>query len=292
MAFVISILDADWNHPVIDPILSLDDALKLPNLVLCDVRYALDGSDGWQNYLKGHIPGARYVSMDSVLADKPGPIVGRHPLPSPEAFAKSLATLGISSQSSVVAYDAAGGRFAGRLVWMLRIIGQDAALLNGGLQAWTDQRPDTPLETTPATWSECQRDVIQWPANEIVTADQVAHELASGTLVVDARAPERYRGDVEPIDRKAGHIPGAKNLFLGGNYQDGGNYFKGSQELKNRFEQAGFDAQTICYCGSGVTACNNVLAAEAAGFPRPRVFVGSWSGWSSDDSRPVATGDA
>lgn len=277
---------------MIQPILSLSDALKLPGVILCDVRYALDGSDGWQNYLKGHIPGARYVSMDTVLADKPGPVVGRHPLPSPEAFAKSLASLGISNQASVVAYDAVGGRFAGRLVWMLRILGQNAALLDGGLNAWVDQRPNEPLETSPASWSECSREVVPWPVDQIVTADQVAEEIAKGTLVVDARAPERYRGDVEPIDKKAGHIPGAKNLFLGGNYQDGGNYFKSREQLSERFEQAGFDTNTICYCGSGVTACNNVLAAEAAGFPRPRVYVGSWSGWSSDETRPVAQGDA
>jgi thiosulfate/3-mercaptopyruvate sulfurtransferase len=278
------------EFPVIDPILSLSDALKLSGLILCDVRYALDGSDGWQNYLKGHIPGARYVSMDTVLADQPGPIVGRHPLPSPESFAKSLGSLGISHESTVVAYDAVGGRFAGRLVWMLRILGQNAALLDGGLQAWLDHRPSEPLETSPATWIECTRNSLPWPTDQIVTADQVAEELAKGTLVVDARAPERYRGDVEPIDKKAGHIPGAMNLFLGGNYQDGGNYFKNRQQLTERFHEAGFDSNTICYCGSGVTACNNVLAAEAAGLPRPRVYVGSWSGWSSDESRPVATG--
>lgn len=280
------------NTPLIDPIVSLSLARQLDNAIFCDVRYALDGSDGYQAYLKGHIPGARYVSMDKVLASTPGPIVGRHPLPTAEAFAQSLGELGISNEATVIAYDSVGGRFAGRLVWMLRIIGQSAALLNGGLQAWSDQQAETPLETAQAVWQPCSRQTIQWPADAIVTADQVAQAIAQGTLVVDARAPERYRGDVEPIDRKAGHIPGAKNLFLGGNYQDGGNYFKSTEELADRFRTAGFDENTICYCGSGVTACNNVLAAEAAGLPRPRVFVDSWSGWSSDDRRDVATGDA
>lgn len=277
---------------MIAPIVSLDFARsQYPAAIYCDVRYALDGSDGHKAYLQGHIPGARYVSMDHVLADKPGPIVGRHPLPSAEAFADSLGKLGIAHDATVIAYDSVGGRFAGRLVWMLRILGQSAALLDGGLQAWLDHQPSVPLEVTPASWEPCIRSVLPWPANAIVSADDVAQAIRDGGLVVDARAPERYRGDVEPIDRKAGHIPSAKNLFLGGNYQNGGNYFKDSSELTARFQQAGFDANTICYCGSGVTACNNVLAAEAAGLPRPRVFVGSWSGWSSDDSRPVATGD-
>jgi thiosulfate/3-mercaptopyruvate sulfurtransferase len=276
----------------IPPILSLKTVLaEFPSAIFCDVRYALDGSNGYQAFLQGHIPGARYVSMDQVLAAPPGPKVGRHPLPTAEAFAENLGRLGIDSQAVVVAYDAVGGRFAGRLVWMLRIIGQRAALLDGGLQAWLDQTPSMPLETEPPSWQACQRTAVPWPRDAIVSADDVAEAIAHGELVVDARAPERYRGDVEPIDRRAGHIPGAKNLFLGGNYETGGNYFKSSKTLAERFTEAGFDDQTICYCGSGVTACNNVLAAEAAGLPRPRVYVGSWSGWSSDDSRPVATGE-
>lgn len=273
------------------PIISLSRAQSdFPSAVYCDVRYALDQSDGYQAYLQGHIPGARYVSMDSVLAAAPGPILGRHPLPTPEAFAGALGQLGIAEDAQVIAYDAVGGRFAGRLVWMLRILGQPAALLDGGLQAWLDQSPAQPLETQPAHWQVCERPVRAWPQAQIVSADEVATAIARGGLVVDARAPERYRGDVEPLDKKAGHIPGAINLFLGDNYREGGSYFKSTQELAARFQQAGFSADTICYCGSGVTACNNVLAAEAAGLPRPRVYVGSWSGWSSDDSRPVATG--
>lgn len=275
----------------IPPIVSLENVqATFPDAIFCDVRYALDGSDGYQAYLTGHIPGARYVSMDQVLAATPGPKVGRHPLPSAEAFAENLARLGIDLQSVIVAYDSVGGRFAGRLVWMLRIIGQAAALLDGGLQAWLDQTPAVPLEKQPATWTTCQRETVPWPADAIASADEVSQSIAQGGLVVDARAPERYRGDLEPIDRKAGHIPGAKNLFLGGNYEGGGNYFKSLSELASRFTKAGFDGNTICYCGSGVTACNNALAAEAVGLPRPRVYVGSWSEWSSDDNRPVATG--
>jgi thiosulfate/3-mercaptopyruvate sulfurtransferase len=280
------------NMKLMPPIVSLTNALReYPTAIFCDVRYALDGSNGYEAYLRGHIPGSRYVSMDQVLASPPGPVVGRHPLPSPQDFAENLGKLGIENDSVVIAYDAVGGRFAGRLVWMLRIIGQSAALLDGGLQSWSDCMPEIPLETAPPKWRACERVMVPWPKDSIVTADQVQQAIAEGVLVVDARAPERYRGDVEPIDRKAGHIPGAKNLFLGGNYEAGGNYFKSTDELSRRFQEAGFDSDTICYCGSGVTACNNVLAAEAAGLPRPRVYVGSWSGWSSDDSRPVATGN-
>jgi thiosulfate/3-mercaptopyruvate sulfurtransferase len=276
---------------VMPPIVTLRTAQRdFPAAIYCDVRYSLDNTDGYQAYLQGHIPGARYVSMDRVLAATPGPIVGRHPLPTAEAFAQSLGQLGIPEDAPVIAYDAVGGRFAGRLVWMLRILGQPAGLLDGGLQAWIDQVPSQPLETQTAQWQECLRPARPWPEDQIVSADEVAAAIASGSLVADARAPERYRGEVEPIDKKAGHIPGAINLFLGGNYRDGGNYFKSSEELARRFKQSGFSAETICYCGSGVTACNNVLAAEAAGLPRPRVYVGSWSGWSSDEKRPVATG--
>jgi thiosulfate/3-mercaptopyruvate sulfurtransferase len=227
--------------------------------------------------------------MENVLAAAPGPGVGRHPLPSPESFAQSLGELGIDHNATVVAYDAMGGRFAGRLVWMLRILGQSAALLDGGLQAWRDQPTPPALETSLPTWSPVSRTALPWPADHIVDADAVQAHIDAGGLVVDARAPERYRGEVEPIDPKAGHIPGAMNLFLGDNYADKGNYFKPRAELLERFQQAGFNDQTICYCGSGVTACNNVLAAEAAGLPRPKVYVGSWSGWSSS-GRSVATG--
>lgn len=280
------------KNSLIPPIVTLNQVLESNwKTIWCDVRYSLDGSDGYQAYLRGHIPGARYVSMDMDLAAPAGPVVGRHPLPTPQVFAESLGKLGVSYDDVVIAYDAVGGRFAGRMVWMLRILGQQAALLDGGLQAWQDQVPDTKLETTQPTWREVQRQSVEWPSHEIVTADEVADHLASGGLVVDARAPERFRGDVEPLDPKAGHIPGARNLFLGDNYQDGSNYFKKTSDLALRFGRAGFDAQTICYCGSGVTACNNVLAAEMAGLPRPRVYVGSWSGWSSDPNRPVATGE-
>lgn len=276
---------------MLPPIVDLEFVSReLPDGIWCDVRYSLDGSEGYPDYLEAHIPGARFVSMDKDLAGAPGPIVGRHPLPSPEEFAGAMGRLGIGNTDTVIAYDSVGGRFAARLVWMLRIIGQSAALLDGGLQAWTDQRPDEPLESGLPTWDAVQREAIEWPEQQMATADQVAEVIGSGGLVIDSRAPERYRGDVEPIDPKAGHIPGAVNVFFGDNYVDGGNYFMSPDQLARRFKEIGLDEKTICYCGSGVTTCSNVLAAEAAGLPRPKVYVGSWSGWASQD-RPVAAGD-
>ena len=165
---------------MIPPIVRLSDAqVEYPQAVFCDVRYSLDGSDGYQAYLSGHIPGARYVSMDQHLAAPAGPVVGRHPLPTADQFARSLEVLGISLDSTVIAYDAVGGRFAGRMVWMLRILGQSAALLDGGLQAWLDEMPERPLQVDEPAGS-CEARHPPWPEHEIVTADQVASAIAAG----------------------------------------------------------------------------------------------------------------
>lgn len=274
---------------MIAPILPWNAVTKLPgNVVLCDVRYTLQKPDGYPDFLEGHIPGARYVSMDDVLAGTAGPGIGRHPLPSPEHFAHQIGQLGIGTEDIVVGYDQVGGRFAGRLVWMLRILGQSATLLDGGLQAWQDQHPDSNLEKGPANFTGVARPVLDWPQEAIVTADQVAEAIAAGVRVFDSRDPRRYAGEFEPMDPKAGHVPGALSLPFADNYQPESHYLRSTAELRQRMEKAQVDGQSIFYCGSGVTACNNVLAAEAAGLPRPRVYVGSWSGWSTED-RPVET---
>lgn len=274
---------------MIAPILPWKDIAELTgNVVYCDVRYTLQKPDGYPDFLEGHIPGARYVSMDDVLAGPAGPGVGRHPLPSPQAFAQQLGQLGIGTEDIVVGYDQAGGRFAGRLVWMLRILGQSATLLDGGLQSWLDQHSESELETGPAVFSAVPRPTIAWPAESLATADQVAEAISTGVRVFDSRDPRRYAGEFEPTDPKAGHVPGALSLPYADNYQTDSHYLRSAAELKQRMQQAQVDGQSIFYCGSGVTACNNVLVAEAAGFPRPRVYVGSWSGWSTEE-RPVET---
>ncbi|MCA9194639.1 MAG: sulfurtransferase [Planctomycetales bacterium] len=268
------------------PIVSVDWLVENRHCVsLCDVRYYLDGRSGIEAFQKARIPGARFIDMNRALAAPPAPIHGRHPLPTPTLFAEQLGLAGISDSDTVIAYDDVGGRFAARLVWMLRVIGQNAALLSGGLAAWPSQ-----LETgQPTCPTPVQRSVRPWPESELVSADQLVEAIENGTSVFDSRAAERYRGEIEPLDAQAGHIPGAKNLPMDGNY-DGHNFLPPDQ-LRARFEAAGVTEDSIFYCGSGVTACNNILAAEAAGYSRPRLYVGSWSGWSSDPTRPVATGD-
>lgn len=275
--------------PITSPIVSqawlrhaLDSPELAPGLVLCDVRAYLDGRSGREAFESGHLPGARFIDLDTTLAGPPAPIGGRHPLPEPSVFAAGLADAGITHETPVVAYDDAGGMIAGRLVWMLRILGQPAALLDGGIDGWegdlaTDEQPVTRAIQAPRPW----------PESAIVDADGVAEHIASGGLVVDSRAAARFRGEHEPMDPKAGHVPGAVNMPFAANLDDGA--FRPLDEIAERFRVSGVDEQTIFYCGSGVSACNNVLAAEAAGLGLGRVYVGSWSGWCSDDARPVAT---
>ena len=252
-------------------------------LQLLDVRWALDGSKGHHTYLEGHLPGAVYLDLDTELAAPARPGAGRHPLPAAEDFAAALRRAGVTEASTVVAYDDSNGAPAGRLVWMLRALGHDAAVLSGGLEAW-----DGPLETEDVRPAAGDVPVRDWPASRIATADEVATGAA---LVVDARAAERYRGDVEPIDARAGHIPGAVNLPFSGNLDQDGRFLSPSQ-LRSRFEAAGVreDHETIVYCGSGVTAAHDLLALESAGFTRLRLFPGSWSQWSAEAIRPVAVG--
>lgn len=252
-------------------------------LQLLDVRWALDGSKGHHTYLEGHLPGAVYLDLDTELAAPARPGAGRHPLPAAEDFAAALRRAGVTEASTVVAYDDSNGAPAGRLVWMLRALGHDAAVLSGGLEAW-----DGPVETEDVRPAAGDVPVRDWPASRIATADEVA---AGAALVVDARAAERYRGDVEPIDARAGHIPGAVNLPFSGNLDQDGRFLSPSQ-LRSRFEAAGVreDHETIVYCGSGVTAAHDLLALESAGFTRLRLFPGSWSQWSAEAIRPVAVG--
>lgn len=254
-----------------------------PEAILCDARAYLDGRHGYDAYRQGHIPGARFVDLDTVLAGPPGPIIGRHPLPDAADFADSLSDLGIGAHDLVIAYDDAGGMMAGRLVWMLRVLGQPAAVLDGGLDAWC--HAGRPLEAgVGATPRRQPVPVRPWPTDAIADADQVQAHLDAGGTVVDSRAAERYRGEVEPIDPRAGHIPGAINLPFSYNTVD--QFIRPIDELQARFATAGVDANTIFYCGSGVSACLNVLAAEYAQGARPLLYVGSWSGWSSDPTRP------
>ena len=257
--------------------------------VLADVRWYLDGRSGHDAYEKGHLPGAVFVDLARALAAEPGPAVGRHPLPTPEVFAEAMSTVGIGDDTTVVAYDDAGGVVAARLVWMLRATGRDAALLDGGLGAWPG-----PLDTGEATTEPAHLTPRPWPGALLADVDATADAAANGTaVVVDARDADRYRGDREPVDPRAGHIPGAHNIPVRGNVGPDGAFLP-VEVLRARFAQAGIAdaADVISYCGSGVNACHNLIALEHAGLGVGRLFPGSWSQYSGEPARPAATGDA
>ena len=194
------------------------------DLVVCHVAGGSGSAAPQSEYLAGHLPGARFVSLDDALAAPPAPGLGRHPLPSPAAFAEQMGALGIRVESSVVAYDTAGGSLAARLVWMLRVVGQAAALLDGGLQAWTRELHTGWVDVRPV-----ERPARRWPVGATADADAVAAHLAAGGVVIDSRSAERYAGVTEPIDAIAGHIPGAINLPFVDNLIDG--RFKPTEEL-------------------------------------------------------------
>ena len=201
-------MDENTEPTVIEPIVSAEWLERhLGQVTVCDVRTSMAADDPRRAFEAGHLPGARFVDLDSVLADPPAGVGGRHPLPAPDRFADGLASLGIGADTTVVAYDDRGGAFAARLVWMLRVIGQDAALLDGGLAGWPG-----PLETGGGEPQRVERSPMPWPRAALADADEVAAHVAAGGVVVDSREGPRYRGEVEPIDAVAGHVPGAVNL--------------------------------------------------------------------------------
>ncbi|MFG3113485.1 sulfurtransferase [Streptomyces sp. NPDC048197] len=261
-------------------------AQSAPPVVL-DVRYQLGGPPGRPEYEAGHVPGAVYVDLDAELAAPPGP-AGRHPLPDLGVFAKAMQAAGVRADRPVVVYDGGQGWAAARAWWLLRWSGhQDVRVLDGGLAAWRaaggelsrDQQTPEPGDFTPVPG-----------ALPLLTADEAA-ALARRGVLLDARAGERYRGEVEPLDRVAGHIPGAVSAPTTENVAEGGTVFRDRAELAERFAALGAtpDAEVGVYCGSGVSAAHQVLALAHAGIPAA-LYVGSWSEWSADPSRPVATG--
>lgn len=260
---------------------------------LVDCRFDLrDPAAGELAYEAGHIPGAVYAHLDRDLSGPKTGSNGRHPLPDAGILAQTFGRLGIGPATQVVAYDQDSGQFASRLWWMLRWLGHDlAAVLNGGLAKWVSEGRPTRVGIEIA---DPQTFTAQPRAEMLASLADVGDASRRGVWsLVDARAPERYRGEIEPIDRVAGHIPGAHNHFFQTNLTDRG-LLRARSELESGFRQTlgGTPAaKVICYCGSGVTACQNLLALEHAGLRGARLYVGSWSEWSSDPSRPVATGD-
>ena len=269
---------------MIPPVVDVAWLTGHPQAVIADVRWYLDGRSGAQAYAAGHIPGAIFIDLDAELAAPASPEAGRHPLPDPEKFASAMVDAGVSDDSIVVAYDDAGGFSAGRLVWMLRAIGVDAALLDGGLAAWPGELSTAEPQETDA---EVTFGIRGWGPDVVATID----EAARGPVVIDARSAERYRGEGgAALDPKSGHIPGALSAPMTGNL-DASNHFLAPETLRERFAALGItDANpVISYCGSGVTACHNLIAMEYASLGRGRLYVGSWSQYSATD-RPIATG--
>ena len=259
-----------------------------PDAILADVRWYLDGRDGRDAFETKHITGAIFVDLNSDLSGYGRATDGRHPLPSPEGFAANLGRLGIGEHDTVVAYDDSGGGTAGRLVWMLRAIGRRAALLDGGLHSWsgaTASGPSIPREQTKVA-------SVRWPADKIVSVDAVAARAGSSLTVLDARSAERYRGEIEPVEARAGHIPGAVSAPWNQNLDPVTGRFLLPAQLRARFEALGIseNGEVAGSCGSGVSTCANLIAMELAGITNAKLFVSSFSGWAADPARPVATG--
>ena len=267
-------------------------ASHLSDWAIVDCRFDLHNESwGREQYLASHIPGAVYASLNDDLAGPRTGHNGRHPLPAIEAIATAFGRWGITSNTQVVAYDQDSGMYASRLWWLLRYAGHAAvAVLDGAWAAWTREgRPTRSGDErrVPVTFS------LSSPLEQPVFIDEMAAVVGHREgLLLDARAPERYEGRIEPIDRVPGHIPGAVNHFFKGNVTEQGLMLP-PDTLRENFARVleGKDpAQVIAYCGSGVTACHNLLAMEHAGLHGARLYPGSWSEWSSDESRPIETG--
>ena len=262
---------------------------NLDEVVVADVRWYLDGRSGRAAYEAGHIPGAVFVDLDADLSGPPSAAGGRHPLPSPEDFAAASTALGMGDGCTVVAYDDAGGTVAGRLWWMRRALREPVALLDGGLAAWSGPLSSEYPAVTPAHAS-----ARPWPAAAFASIEEVDElRRAAGTVLLDARSPERYRGQPNDIDPRFGHIPGAVSAPCVANLTAAGR-LRGAEELRAMYAAAGVERGTevVAYCGSGVSANLDLLALEVAGLGPGRLFVGSWSAWGADEDRPVATGAA
>lgn len=285
----------DWL-PVPGPLIDVDEmaaALRGERPpVLLDVRWRLGGPPGIKLYQAGHLPGAHYADLDADLAAPPAEGVrgGRHPLPDPAVAQAAFRRLGVRNSRAVVVYDDAAGTVAARAWWLLRYLGHDdVRLLDGGYPAWTSA--GFPVETGDAA-PPLAGDFAARPGGLLVVDADAAARLARDGVLLDVRTGERYRGEAEPIDPVAGHVPGAVSAPAAGS-TDGTGRFLPPPALRERFAGLGVraGAAVAAYCGSGVTAAQTVLALEVAGLPAA-LYVGSWSDWVSDPSRPVATGEA
>lgn len=271
---------------------TLAQALDADGLVVIDTRFSLAASDAGERAYRGaHIPGARYAHLDRDLSnmDANVPGAGRHPWPDADAFAARLGAWGVTPATQVIAYDDGDGAYAARLWFLLQACGHArVAVLDGGWARWTTL--GLPVQAEVPT-VQAAGYVAHFDTSRLLDAAQVQAHLDRGGLLVDARAGERFRGEAEPIDRRAGHVPGAVNRPYAMNLVDG--RFKPSAQLAQEFDTllgAHAPETVVAMCGSGVTACHHLLAMAHAGLPGAKLFTGSWSGWIEDPERPVAMG--
>jgi thiosulfate/3-mercaptopyruvate sulfurtransferase len=270
------------------PIISVEDlADDRPTQTLLDVRWQLSTGPQPNLYASGHIPGAVFVDLERDLAAPPGE-GGRHPLPTPEAFQRAMRGAGVRTDAPVVVYDDANGLPAARAWWLLRYFGHaQVALLDGGLGAWLAAgRPLAAGDETPVHPGDFEARPGAMP---VLDAAQ-AGALAAAGVLIDARAPERYRGEAEATDPVAGHIPGARNWPMARNLDDNGRFVP-QADLAEALSGLIHGSEVGAYCGSGITAAHTVLALELAGIHGAALYPGSWSEWVTDPARPVATGD-
>lgn len=270
-------------------------ALPAGETLIVDCRFDLaDPGKGERDFLAAHIPGAVYASLDRDLSDLSKAGLGRHPLPDEHAFSQTLSRWSWTPGQYVVAYDDSGGALAAaRLWWMLRIAGIEASVLDGGWRAWREA--GLPVEQGAATERMATHVEVRFDPAQVVYCDELERlRTESATLLLDARAAPRYRGEVEPLDAKAGHVPGARNRPFQENLDASGR-FKSAEDLRAEFAPllAAHDSRDVVHmCGSGVTAAHNLLAMEVAGLPGSRLFAPSWSGYIADPLRAIALGDA
>ncbi|WP_375487362.1 sulfurtransferase [uncultured Jatrophihabitans sp.] len=247
---------------------------------IVDVRWYLDGRSGREAYLRGHVPGAVRLDIDTELSAPASRDAGRHPLPDPGDFAAALGSAGIAAGTPVVAYDDLGGSVAARLWWLLHVLGEPAAVLDGGIDAWPGELVPGSVDVEPVS-----REPRPWPGDRFVTAAELA--AAQDAIVYDARTADRFAHG-GPIDPRPGHIPGAHSAPWAANLGSDGR-FRPPEELRERFAGAA-GRPAIAYCGSGVTACHDLLALEVAGMHDTALYPGSWSQWGADESLPAETG--
>ncbi len=275
------------------PIISVDELrerIGAPDLLLIDARFSLaDPSAGRRDYHESHLPGAVYLHLDEDLSAPPSEHGGRHPLPAPEHAAHTFGVAGIGPETHVVAYDYGDGMTAGRVWWLLRWLGHERVqVLDGGLAAW---RARGAPESSEVPSPQAQRFEAEPDPSLVVDNRWLREHLHDPEVtLIDARAPERFRGEEEPIDRLAGHVPGAINLPYADNLEDG--RFKSPAALRARFADVAASSTLVVYCGSGVSAAHHSIALELAGLRGARLYAGSWSDWVSYDDAPVATGSA